>query len=171
MESRVGLIIICAFFQVIQFYFGRRYITVIHPQLTVFLLIEYMIVVEHCLYLHLGRITEHLAAVEPVLVYRNISVKGKFEHECEQVQLLVYRLHGIVKTRIGILVEIYLPIYVTAPHHILRHVYRRWKHQLRTLRQLRCTLTGCGSLLLGITASLGLCRSRHNRKRYGKYEQ
>ena len=126
-----------------------------------------MIVVEHGLHLHTGRVGERLIAVEAILIDGDVVVECQFEDVGEQVDLTVHRLYGVVESAIGILVEVYLAIDVATPYHILRHIDSCGEHQTGTHRHaltllgllLTCFLaSSLLRLLLLLTASLGLSK-------------
>ena len=119
-----------------------------------------MEVVEYRPDLHLGRVGEHLVAVQTVFVDGHIAVQCQFEHIGKQVQLLVDGFHGVVESCIGIVVEVQLAIDVTTPYHILGHFDSRGERQAGTHRhtlilRLLLFLLLLGLLLL-LSASLRL---------------
>ena len=68
------------------------------------------------------RVVEHLIAVEPVFVGLDVALEHQSEHVGEEVHLRPYRLHGVIKSGVGILFEIDFAVDVTSPHHVFRHL-------------------------------------------------
>ena len=110
-----------------------------------------MVVIKNRLHLHLGRLFQHFVAIQVVLIDGDIAIECELEDVCEQIELLALRLHGIVETRVSLLVEVYLTIDVTTPHHILGHVER---HRILKTHTSRHSLSvGLLSLLLFLLCS------------------
>ena len=103
-ESGIGLVIIGTLLEVIHLYLSRRDIAVVHSDLTIFLFVEDVIVVENGFHGHLCRIAEDLIAIQPIFIHRYIAIESEFEYVCEEVQLLVNGFHGIVEASICIYV-------------------------------------------------------------------
>ena len=125
-----------------------------------------MVVVEHGLHLNLCGVREYLVTIEAVLIDGDIAVECQLEDISKQVDLLIHRLYGVVESTIGILVEVYLAVDITAPHDVLWHIDSRGEHQSGTHRHaLVLRLSTCLLLCLLLATCLGLshCASSHQR--------
>ena len=159
MEGGVSLIVIGALLQIIQLHLSRRNVAVIHAQLAIFLFVEDVVVVKHCLYLHTSRIGKHLVAIQAIFVNGDIAVQSQLEDVSKQIHLLVDRLYRIIKACIIVAIKVNLAIDVATPHHILRHIDSRWEHQTGSHAHaltLRLSLLLLLCFLLLLATSLGL---------------
>ena len=171
MERWVGIIKVGTFLQVVHLHLSWRNIAVLNTYLAVLLFVIDVIIVQHRLHLHLGRVGKNFVTVQTILIDRNVAVQCQLEDIGKQVQLFVDGLHGIVESGIGVFVEVYLAIDVTTPNHVFRHVHSSRKHQTGTHRHalvLRLHLLLLLLLSLLLATSLWL---RHNSSCCQRYHQ